>query len=84
MTFIAKLELSPQLSPQGNPKATQELRVLIGYNREWNAMESHHLSKAEIRHMRSIIGLMAWYEMGHLGEAVYYQHNGVLVALSTW
>ena len=63
---------------------TQKLRVPIGDNVEGHAMESHHLSKVQICHMRSIIGFMASYEMGHLGEAVYYHHNGVFVALSTW
>jgi len=84
MTHSAKLELSPQLSPQCDPKVTQELRVLIGDNGEWNCMESRHLSKVEIHHVRSIIGLMASYEIGHLGEAIYYHDNGVFIALRTW
>jgi len=63
---------------------TQELGVLIGYNGKGNAMESYHLSKVEIHNMRCIIGLMAWDEVGHFGEAVYYHHNGILVALSMW
>jgi len=46
-------------------------------------MESYQLSKVETRHMRCIIGLMLWDEVGHFREVVYYHHNGVLVTLST-
>ena len=82
VTCGTKLELSHQFSPQSNPKVTQEFGFPIGYNREWNVVESHHLLDIEIHHMRCIIGLMAWDKMSHFGETVYYHHNGVFVALS--
>jgi len=44
-------------------------------------MESNHLFEIKIGHMRGIIGLVAWNEVGHFGEIVHYHHNGVFVAL---
>jgi len=46
---------------------TQELGVPIGESGEWNAMESNNLLEVKICHIGCIIGLMAWYEMGHFG-----------------
>jgi len=75
-------ELSPQLSPQSNPKVTQKFGVSVGYNREWNAMEPIHVFEIKIRHIGCIIGLVAWNKVGHFGETIHHHHNGVLVALS--
>jgi len=60
---------------------TQELRIPIGDNREWNVMESNHLLEIKIHHMGCIIGFTEWYEMAHFGETVHYHHREVFATL---
>jgi len=45
MTCSTKLDLSPQLSPQGDAKVTQELRVPIGDNVEGHAIRDGSLTR---------------------------------------
>jgi len=79
----AELEFSSQIPSKSKSKMTKELGVTIGQNGQGNTVESYHLPKVQVGHMRSIIGLVAWNEMCHLRKAIYNHKDGVLVALGS-
>jgi len=84
VTSGAKFEFDAQLAPKSDPKLTKELGVTIRHNGQGNTVESHHLPKVQVGHMRSIIGLVAWNEVCYLRKAIHNHKDEVLVALGPW
>jgi len=47
-------------------------------------VKPYYFLEVQIDYVRSIIGLVASYEVGHLGKPINHHQNGVFVALGAW
>jgi len=62
---------------------TKEHGVTIKDNGPGDPMQSHDLFEVQFGHISGIIGFIARDEVGHLGEMVHQNKDGVLVPLGS-
>lgn len=60
---------------------TQKARIAVRDNRQWQAVDLVNFTEEQKSNLDSVISLLTWHKMSHLGEAINNHKDGVITTL---